>query len=114
MRIIERDAKHHIGERGSGIMVCIQLYNPFSCLLTIVGQPRILEIEHFLGVADDVKTASDAKLTLQVYGPNDAYRPIISKELLEHVDPTPAFPEVSSYPSLSHFGLLFEPIIIFL
>ncbi|THH09795.1 hypothetical protein EW145_g1753 [Phellinidium pouzarii] len=73
-RIIEKDTEHHVGERGSGIM------------------PRTLEIEHFLGVYDDVQKAGVNTPTLHVFDPNDPYRIMKSAELIEHVEPTPTFP----------------------
>ncbi|KAI5121033.1 hypothetical protein M0805_008609 [Coniferiporia weirii] len=76
VRIIEKDSQIHTGERGSGIM------------------PRILEIEHFLGVADDVRNAGAASwpITLHIFDPNDPYRIIKSSILSDSVEPTPAFP----------------------
>ncbi|EKM55694.1 uncharacterized protein PHACADRAFT_94045, partial [Phanerochaete carnosa HHB-10118-sp] len=52
-----------------------------------------LEIEHFLGVADDVKKAAARSLVLQMYDPKDPYKIIKSSNILEQVEPTPAFPE---------------------
>ncbi|KAH8110160.1 FAD binding domain-containing protein [Phellopilus nigrolimitatus] len=74
VRIIERDARHHVGERGPGVM------------------PRTLEIEHFLGVADDVRKAGMGMPTMHVFDPKDPYRVIKSQAMVEHVEETPAFP----------------------
>ncbi|KAH8110165.1 FAD binding domain-containing protein [Phellopilus nigrolimitatus] len=74
VRIIEKDARNHVGERGPGVM------------------PRTLEIEHFLGVADDVRKAGMGMPTMHVFDPNDPYRVIKSQAMVEHVEETPAFP----------------------
>ncbi|KAH8112572.1 FAD binding domain-containing protein [Phellopilus nigrolimitatus] len=74
VRIIEKDARHHVGERGPGVM------------------PRTLEIEHFLGVADDVRKAGFAVPNIHIFDPNDPYRIIKSQALVEEVEETPDFP----------------------
>ncbi|KAI5121048.1 hypothetical protein M0805_008624 [Coniferiporia weirii] len=73
-RIIEKDSHSHNGERGPGIM------------------PRILEIEHFLGVADEVRTAGVGWPTVHIFDTNDPYRVVKSSTIMENVEPTPAFP----------------------
>ncbi|KAH8110134.1 FAD binding domain-containing protein [Phellopilus nigrolimitatus] len=74
VRIIERDARNHVGERGAGVI------------------PRTLEIEHFLGVADDVRKAGIGMPIRHTIDPNDPYRIIRSKPMVEDVEETPAFP----------------------
>ncbi|KAI5116216.1 hypothetical protein M0805_006767 [Coniferiporia weirii] len=75
VRIIEKDSQNHTGERGSAL------------------QPRTLEIEHFLGVADDVrKDGAGWPITIHIFDPNDPYRIIKSSIVSESVEPSPAFP----------------------
>lgn len=57
-------------------------------------QPRTLEIEHFLGVADEVKKVAARGPVLHVHDPKDPYKIIKSISIVEQVDTTPAFPEV--------------------
>ncbi|EKM55693.1 uncharacterized protein PHACADRAFT_256501 [Phanerochaete carnosa HHB-10118-sp] len=76
VRIIEKDAKHHRSERGPGVM------------------PRTLEIEHFLGVADDVKKAAARSPVLHMHDPKDPYKVVKSMNVMEQLDPTPTFPEM--------------------
>ncbi|KAH8110151.1 FAD binding domain-containing protein [Phellopilus nigrolimitatus] len=74
VRIIEKDARNHVGERGAGVI------------------PRTLEIEHFLGVADDVLKAGINMPIRHVFDPNDPYRIIKSQPMMQEVKETPAFP----------------------
>ncbi|EJC99071.1 uncharacterized protein FOMMEDRAFT_161302 [Fomitiporia mediterranea MF3/22] len=76
VRIIEKDAQHHNGERGPGIM------------------PRTLEIEQFLGVSDEVRKAGTGLPTIHMFDPADPYkyRVVLSSKLPTDVEPTPAFP----------------------
>ncbi|EKM55701.1 uncharacterized protein PHACADRAFT_195746 [Phanerochaete carnosa HHB-10118-sp] len=76
VRIIEKDAQYHRGERGPGIM------------------PRTLEIEHFLGVADDVKKAAARSPVFHVHDPKDPQKILKSVVISEQLDLTPAFPEM--------------------
>ncbi|GJE86852.1 ubiquinone biosynthesis hydroxylase [Phanerochaete sordida] len=76
VRLIEKDAQFHRGERGPGIM------------------PRTLEIEHFLGVGDDVKAIAKRSPLFHVHDPKDPHKIIKSVKISEELDPTPAFPEM--------------------
>ncbi|EJC99069.1 uncharacterized protein FOMMEDRAFT_170810 [Fomitiporia mediterranea MF3/22] len=74
VRIIEKDAQHHSGERGCGIM------------------PRTLEIEHFLGAGDEVRRTGAYPPMIHIFDPKDPYRIIQSSKMMEDIEPTPAFP----------------------
>ncbi|KAH8110153.1 FAD binding domain-containing protein [Phellopilus nigrolimitatus] len=74
VRIIEKDARTHVGVRGPGVM------------------PRTLEIEHFLGIADDVRKAALDLSVVHSFDPNDPYRIIKSQPMMAHIEETPAFP----------------------
>ncbi|KAI5120901.1 hypothetical protein M0805_003001 [Coniferiporia weirii] len=74
VRIIAKDAQHHIGERGRVIM------------------PRVMEIYHFLGVFEDIKSAGSRWPYIQFFDPEDPYHVKSSEIMLEEVEPTPAFP----------------------
>ncbi|KAH8110152.1 FAD binding domain-containing protein [Phellopilus nigrolimitatus] len=74
VRIIEKDAHNHVGERGRGVM------------------PRTLEIEHFLGVADDVRKAGLGMPIIHNFDPIDPYRIITTQPMMAHMEETPAFP----------------------
>ncbi|GJE86853.1 ubiquinone biosynthesis hydroxylase [Phanerochaete sordida] len=76
VRLIEKDAQFHRGERGPGIM------------------PRTLEIEHFLGVGDDVKAIAKRGPIFHVHDPKDPHKIIKSVKITEELDPSPAFPEI--------------------
>ncbi|EJC99072.1 uncharacterized protein FOMMEDRAFT_113673 [Fomitiporia mediterranea MF3/22] len=73
-RIIEKDAQHHNGERGAGIM------------------PRTIEIEQFLGVSDEVCKLAAGPPMIHMFDPKDPYRIIQSSKLVVDVEPNPAFP----------------------
>ncbi|EJC98844.1 uncharacterized protein FOMMEDRAFT_113384 [Fomitiporia mediterranea MF3/22] len=74
VRIIEKDAKHHNGERGPGVM------------------PRTLEIEHFLGAENDVRKTGARPATIHFFDSEDPHRIKKSSSLIQNVEPTPAFP----------------------
>ncbi|EJC98969.1 uncharacterized protein FOMMEDRAFT_113569 [Fomitiporia mediterranea MF3/22] len=73
VRIIEKDVKHHNGERGSGVM------------------PRTLEIEHFLGT-DEVHKTGASLATIHIFDPKDPYRIIRSSRTMQDIESTPACP----------------------
>ena len=60
----------------------------------IIMQPRTLEIEHFLGVKDQVVNAGAPWPVMHFYDPSDSRKVLRSMAMLEKVDPTPAFPIV--------------------
>ncbi|KAI5121047.1 hypothetical protein M0805_008623 [Coniferiporia weirii] len=73
-RIIEKDAQHHNSERGAGVT------------------PRTLEVEHFLGVGEEVRNSGFEWPTQVIFDPNDSHRIIKSAKFVEYVEPTPTFP----------------------
>ncbi|EJC99075.1 uncharacterized protein FOMMEDRAFT_23412 [Fomitiporia mediterranea MF3/22] len=74
VRIIEKDTQYHRGTRGNGIT------------------PRTLEIEHFLGVGDEVREKGAPPPTIHIFDANDPYHIIQSAKMMADIEPTPAFP----------------------
>ncbi|EJC99073.1 uncharacterized protein FOMMEDRAFT_161305 [Fomitiporia mediterranea MF3/22] len=77
VRIIEKDAQHHNGERGSGI------------------SPRTLEIEQFLGIDNEVRKLGAGPPMIHMYDPKDPYCIIRSSKIAADSGPRPAFPITS-------------------
>lgn len=65
-----------------------------SAQYLITFQPRTLEIEHFLGVANDIRNVAGGMPILKFHDPEDPHRVIKSSKMVEEVEPTPAFPVV--------------------
>lgn len=57
-------------------------------------KPRILEIEHFLGVEEDVRSAGDEWIPVKIYDEKDPYRAAKTIQMMEMVESTPSFPIV--------------------
>ncbi|KAL5488260.1 hypothetical protein ACEPAI_6368 [Sanghuangporus weigelae] len=74
VRIVDKATQHHVLSRGSGI------------------QPRIQEIEYFLGVLNDVQAVGMPTPMILIYDLEDPYKVKRETRILEHVDPTPQFP----------------------
>ncbi|THH07808.1 hypothetical protein EW145_g3128 [Phellinidium pouzarii] len=75
VRIVEKDATYHPSSRGPGV------------------QPRIQEIEHFLGTLPEVKALSAPVPTiLNYYDPENPHRILRSTRMFEKIEATPAFP----------------------
>lgn len=77
VRIIEKDAQYHIGQRGSGI------------------QPRTLEMFRFLGVADDIVAGGHRLVKRCIYEADDPRKPAKIFEMSPWEEPTPSVPYVS-------------------
>ncbi|EGO22060.1 hypothetical protein SERLADRAFT_416705 [Serpula lacrymans var. lacrymans S7.9] len=72
VRIIDKEPKHRIGQRGAAIA------------------PRSLELYHFLGVDEIEKNANPPPL-VRTYRPG-GLEPLETLPIAVHVDPTPAYP----------------------
>ncbi|KAL5527177.1 hypothetical protein ACEPAG_5968 [Sanghuangporus baumii] len=77
VRIVDKATQHHVLSRGAGV------------------QPRIQEIEYFLGVLNDVQAVGTPDPMMLIYDPEDPYKVKHETMFLEHVDPTPQFPITS-------------------
>ena len=65
----------------------------------VAFQPRTLEIEHFLGVKADIVKISSSKPIVHFFDEADPRVWVRSIDMVEQVDPTPAFPIVSIFES---------------
>ncbi|KAH8110492.1 FAD binding domain-containing protein [Phellopilus nigrolimitatus] len=74
VRIIEKEAAYHVSSRGSGM------------------QPRIQEIEHFLGTLSDAKASSTPGPILRYYDPANPSKLVRSANMIEPMSSSPAFP----------------------
>lgn len=93
VRIIEKASQYHLGERGPGIMVSFDWFCP-GVDANVLSQPRTLEVEHFLGIANDVKNAGLETPVLHFHDPNDPHRIVKSAKQAEDLEYAPAFPTV--------------------
>ena len=93
VRIVEKDVDYHVGERGPGIMVRIFQFTSMPFTESVI-QPRTLEIEHILGVSNDIRNAAAEMPILKFHDPKNPYSVIKSSKMVEEVEPTPAFPVV--------------------
>lgn len=59
-------------------------------------KPRILELEHFLGVREEVEKFAVHATKVRNYDPKDPHHVIKKYEMVEEIPTTPAFPIVSS------------------
>ena len=67
----------------------------------VAFQPRTLEIEHFLGVKADIVKISSSKPIVHFFDEADPRVWVRSIDMVEQVDPTPAFPIVSIFESFA-------------
>ncbi|KLO15429.1 hypothetical protein SCHPADRAFT_849655 [Schizopora paradoxa] len=94
IRIIEKSESFHKGTRGPGV------------------KPRILELEHFLGVREDVEQFAVHATKVRNYDPKDPHRVIKKYEMVEQIPTTPAFPigAALTIPQYLHEGVLRDHI----
>lgn len=69
------------------------------------GQPRTQELEHFLGVLSDVKARSWADNVIRQYDKEDPYKVVSEEQMVQVIEPTPAFPIVSTCRSGTRYRL---------
>ncbi|THH09639.1 hypothetical protein EW145_g1876 [Phellinidium pouzarii] len=74
IRIVEKEAAHHVSSRGSGV------------------HPRIQEIEHFLGTLSEVKALSTPSPIRRIYNSENPYQLLRSVPMAEKIEASPAFP----------------------
>ena len=89
VRIIEKDAQHHVGQRGAGLM------------------PRTLEVYRMLGVADDILKIGAPFPHHCVYEWPEGRKVVKTFEMLPWADPTPTVPYVRP---LNQFLVLIKEI----
>lgn len=78
VRIIDKDATFHVGQRGAGI------------------QPRTLEIYNYLGMLPDYLNNGSLLVQRCVYEMPEGIKPIKIFDMSPHGDPTPSVPYVST------------------
>ncbi len=83
MRIIQKDAEYHIGQRGPGI------------------QPRSMELYNYLGVLPDLMEAGQTLKRRCAYEMPGGIKPAKIFDLIPYAEPTPAIPYVSTDVALS-------------
>lgn len=80
----------------------------YSLRLINYLKPRTQEVEHFLGVLEDVKKLATGPPTLHVYDQKDTRRLVKTIDFVQDFEPTPAFPIVSIEPLTENFNQLNE------
>lgn len=78
VRIIEKEATFHDGQRGAGL------------------QPRTLELYHFLGILPDIMKNGGPVLKRYIYEMPGGRTPLKLLDLSLHSEPTPSIPFVST------------------
>lgn len=98
VRIVEKDPVYYTGIfRGSGISVCIHRIPVYFVIdLSSAPQPRTQEVEHFLGVLDEVKELAKGPPILHIYDQHDPKRIVKSIDFIQDYEPSPPFPIAST------------------
>lgn len=93
VRIVEKDPVYYTGIfRGSGISVCIHRIPVYFVIdLSSAPQPRTQEVEHFLGVLDEVKELAKGPPILHIYDQHDPKRIVKSIDFIQDYEPSPPF-----------------------
>lgn len=96
VRIIDKEQKPHLGQRGAGIMVCLE---PERLPRFIIGahlrrQPRSLELYHHLGVLSDIQAKAYPLVPTRVYKLPGGVGPIKTFYMDTPTEPTPSVPFV--------------------
>ena len=101
VRIIEKEPKSRVGQRGSGLQVSNSAYaTSGKTWLNLQSQPRSLELFKFLGVLEDIQAKGMPVPTMRRYEAG-TQKPLKTWDVMATVEPSADRPYVSEhFPSV--------------